>query len=108
MIALFDPRGIPTSDYKQRYPELGRIDEYRPLSSNELVFVWWFANPTSPLMKKPLSEASMRALSSGCRSRRARLAMRAMSVGVSDRVGGGCQAEGRQGFAPAAAGMPAG
>ena len=56
MIALFDPRGIPTSDYKQRYPELGRIDEYRPLSSNELVFVWWFANPTSPLMKKPLSE----------------------------------------------------
>lgn len=56
MIALFDPRGIPTGDYKQRYPELGRIDEYRSLSSIQLVFVWWFANPTSPLLQKPISE----------------------------------------------------
>lgn len=50
MITIFDPRGIAPEKYKKTYSELGTIEEFRPLSGKELVFVWYFSNKTSPLI----------------------------------------------------------
>lgn len=50
MIRLFDPTGIKPDDYRHRYPELERTEEFRDLSARALIFVWWFANPTSELV----------------------------------------------------------
>jgi hypothetical protein len=49
-IRLFDPQGIKPDDYRHKYPELERTDEYNDLSARALIFVWWYANPTSPLV----------------------------------------------------------
>lgn len=49
-LTLFDPRGINPTDYKAKYPELQQIREYKDLSYTHLIFVWWYANPTSPLV----------------------------------------------------------
>jgi hypothetical protein len=49
-LTLFDPRGIDPTNYKASYPELDRIKEYQELSYAHLIFVWWYANPTSPLV----------------------------------------------------------
>lgn len=49
-ITIFDPRGIPVDKYKQAYPELNRIIEFQNLTPKQLRFVWWYSNPTSPLV----------------------------------------------------------
>lgn len=36
-------------DMFSEYPELSRVEEFGRLSNKELMFVWWFANRTSPL-----------------------------------------------------------
>jgi len=47
---LFDPTGIKPEDYRSKYPELKRIPEFGTLSASALMFVWYYANPTSMLM----------------------------------------------------------
>lgn len=50
-IRLFDPEGIRAADYKSVYPELGKAPEFESLSGAKLIFVWHFANKTSPLRR---------------------------------------------------------
>lgn len=38
-------------DLRRQYPELLSIEEFKKLSVSELLFVWWYANPTSPLVR---------------------------------------------------------
>jgi len=47
---LFDPVGMKPEEYRGRYPELKRIKEFDILSVSALIFVWWYANPTSDLI----------------------------------------------------------
>ena len=49
-IRLFDPTGIKPVDYKSKYPELKRTPEFESLRGTELIFVWYFANATSPIV----------------------------------------------------------
>lgn len=47
---LFDPMGLKPQDYKNKYPELETTPEFESLSGTELIFVWYFANATSPII----------------------------------------------------------
>lgn len=49
-VTLFDPRLVEPQSYKDKYPELKNVQEYQDLSYPQLIFIWWFANPTSPLV----------------------------------------------------------
>jgi len=49
-IRVFDPTGIKAEDYRHRYPELERTPEFSDLVAKALIFVWYYANPTSPLV----------------------------------------------------------
>lgn len=49
-IRIFDPSVCKADDYIHKYPELARIPVFTGLSSRALIFVWWYANPTSPLV----------------------------------------------------------
>jgi len=49
-IRLFDPTLVKPEDYRHRYPELDRIPEFKDLTARALIFVWWYANPTSELL----------------------------------------------------------
>jgi hypothetical protein len=49
-IRLFDPEVTKPDDYRHRYPELERTVEFAELSAQGLIFVWWYSNPTSPLV----------------------------------------------------------
>jgi hypothetical protein len=51
-VHVFDPRECRPEEYRSKYPELKKIPEYTDLHVRELIFVWWMANPTSPLVKK--------------------------------------------------------
>jgi hypothetical protein len=44
---LFGPKN--EKDLKRQYPELGKESEFKGLTTGELLFVWWYANATSPL-----------------------------------------------------------
>jgi hypothetical protein len=46
MSNLFTPVG--KKDLRKLYPELSRIEEFKPLSPVEMLFVWYFASPSSP------------------------------------------------------------
>lgn len=46
-LLLFGPSS--ERDLKKQHPELNRIEEFKSLSTPQLLFVWWYANPTSPL-----------------------------------------------------------
>lgn len=46
---IFDPRVVEPENYFVRYPELKRMPELENLTSREAIFIWWYANPTSPL-----------------------------------------------------------
>lgn len=50
MHRLFDPEGIRPEDYKGSYPELSKIAEFSRLNTRQILFVWWYSNPTSPLV----------------------------------------------------------
>jgi len=51
-LTLFDPRGLDPTAYKDKYPELGDIAEYRELTYIQLIFIWWYANPSCPLVER--------------------------------------------------------
>jgi hypothetical protein len=46
-ISLFVPKN--DKDLRRQYPELSEVPEFKALSSSEMMFVWWYANITSPL-----------------------------------------------------------
>lgn len=47
-MVLFGPKN--GRDLKRQYPELNNVPEFDKLNISELLFVWWFSNPTSPLV----------------------------------------------------------
>jgi len=47
-IVMFGPKN--GKDLKRQYPELSEIKEFTNLSQGELLFSWYYANPTSPLV----------------------------------------------------------
>ena len=49
-IRLFDPTGLRPVDYKATYPEMKRTKEFESIPGIELIFIWYFANATSPLV----------------------------------------------------------
>lgn len=49
-IRIFDPQGVKPEDYRNRYPELTRTTEFDNIPPKGLIFVWWYSNPTSPLV----------------------------------------------------------
>lgn len=50
IVRLFDPEGMDPKDYKDRYPEIKETPEFKELSGRQLVFIWYYANPTSPII----------------------------------------------------------
>ena len=46
-ILIFSPEKINIGEYRDKYPELKTIKEFQPLSNFELVFIWYYCNPTS-------------------------------------------------------------
>ncbi len=46
---LFGPTN--EKDLKRQYPELKEVVEFKDLTTGELLFVWWYSNATSPLVK---------------------------------------------------------
>ena len=46
---LFGPTN--EKDLKRQHPELLNVEEFKKLSVGELLFVWWYSNPTSPLVR---------------------------------------------------------
>lgn len=61
---LFDPTGIKSQDYKATYPELEKTAEFEPLTGAELMFVWYYANATSPFIEMKEEGRVIEALSS--------------------------------------------
>lgn len=59
---IFDPRGIKPEEYKIKYPELKRVKELDALPIKTLIFVWWYANPTSPIVNKDKDKRVIEAL----------------------------------------------
>jgi hypothetical protein len=49
-ITIFDPRNGKADDYRHRFPELERTKEFDGLTSKHLIFIWWYANQSSPLV----------------------------------------------------------
>jgi hypothetical protein len=49
-IRIFDPSGIKAEDYRHRYPALEREPCFDNLSAKALIFVWHYANQSSPLV----------------------------------------------------------
>lgn len=51
-LTLYDPRGVEPTAYKEKFPELKEIAEYSDLSYFQLIFIWWYANPSCPLVER--------------------------------------------------------
>lgn len=49
-IRIFDPQGVKPEDYRNRYPELTRTAEFDNIPPKGLIFIWFYANQTSPLV----------------------------------------------------------
>jgi hypothetical protein len=49
-VRIFDPTGIKAEDYRHRYPELERTEEFSGFTPKALIFIWWYANATSDLV----------------------------------------------------------
>lgn len=54
---VFDPRVIGEKSYKQFYPELQRIEEFKNISNRLLAVVWFYSCPSSPLVESKLSNS---------------------------------------------------
>lgn len=53
-LRMFEPKGV---DLRIDYPELMDIPEFMDLDSpSDLIFVWWYANRTSPIIKMERSQ----------------------------------------------------
>ena len=50
ILRLFDPLGIDPRDYMGRYPELKDTPEFIGFNGRKLIFIWYYANPTSPII----------------------------------------------------------
>lgn len=50
-VKLFSPDGVKPEDYRYKYPELERTQEFTNISPRGLIFVWYYSNQTSPLME---------------------------------------------------------
>lgn len=50
IVRLFDPEGVDPRNYKTQYPELMDTPEFETLGGRQLMFIWYYANPTSPLI----------------------------------------------------------
>ena len=50
-ITIFNPDGISSQNYRKEYPDLYNIPEFEDINDVELITVWYFANPTSPLVE---------------------------------------------------------
>lgn len=50
VIIVFNPEGVLPDDYRKRYPELETIAEFKSIKTRELIFVWYYSNPTSYLL----------------------------------------------------------
>lgn len=48
--SLFNPQTVRGLKYD--YPELSKVEEFKSLNTNDLLFVWYFACEVSPLMKE--------------------------------------------------------
>ncbi len=46
-LLIFDPEGVNIGEYRNKYPELKRIKEFQNLTDFELVWIWYYSNPTS-------------------------------------------------------------
>lgn len=46
-VLIFDPEGVNIGEYRSKYPELRRIKEFAGITDFELVWVWYYSNPTS-------------------------------------------------------------
>lgn len=55
-IYLYGPKD--NKDLRKLYPELHEVAEFSRLSEKELLFVWWYCNKTSPLVKDKLSDVA--------------------------------------------------
>ena len=55
-IRLFDPTGLKPDDYRHKYPELEREPAFAELSAQALIFVWYYANQSSPLTMEILDD----------------------------------------------------
>jgi len=49
-VSIFSPEGISPMLYRREYPDLLAIKEFDPLNDYELIMIWHYANPTSPLV----------------------------------------------------------
>jgi len=49
-VSIFSPEGITPMLYRREYPDLLAIREFEPLNDYELIMIWHYANPTSPLV----------------------------------------------------------
>lgn len=54
---------------RQQYREIGDIPALRDLSASDLLFVWWYANRTSPIIDIPEKDRVLIAAEKSCQSR---------------------------------------
>lgn len=50
IIRIFCPVGVSSMNYRKEYPDLVAIPEFTPLNDNELIMIWHYSNPTSPIV----------------------------------------------------------
>jgi len=50
IVRLFNPDGIDPRSYKTTYQELAETPEFTTFSGKQLIFIWYYANPTSPII----------------------------------------------------------
>ena len=61
-LRVFDPEVCKPEDYKLKYPELKRYKSFENLPGvRALIWVWYYANPTSPIRDKPKGEKAKEA-----------------------------------------------
>lgn len=61
---LFDPTGVRAQDYKGVYKELERTKEFEAFNGTALIFIWYYANATSPFVELKDEERVVEALKS--------------------------------------------
>ena len=49
-LRIYDPEVCKSDEYRLKYPELKRHEEFEALPVKGLIWVWWYANPTSPIV----------------------------------------------------------
>jgi len=54
---VFDPRVIGEKSYKQFYPELQRIEEFKNVPNKLLKVIWFYSCPSSPLVEEGLGNS---------------------------------------------------